>query len=269
MKKDTILKEITKEAIRDVLKYIVKIEIDDFEFLDIEFQKIESRKADILIKAKNKILHIEFQTTNDKEMLYRQMRYFIEIKRQYPKYEIYQYIIYIGEAKLNMINKLKNHNITFKYDIIDMKKLDCQNFMDINTPQALVIAVLCDFKDKNPNQVIKEILSRLLQITKNENEFRKYILMLEELSTSRKKLKNIIKEEEMALQHLTWEDLPSYEVGYERAILYEKDKWEKQGKIEEKLEVIKNGIQNGIDTQTLILLTKLSEKEINKIKEEL
>ena len=41
--------------------------------------------------------------------------------------------------------------------------------------------------------------------------------MLEELSTSRD-LKDVIKEEEMSFQDLTWEDLPSFEIGLEKGI---------------------------------------------------
>ena len=173
MKKDTILKEITKEAIKDVLKYIIKLDsVEDIEFLNIEFPKIENKKADVLVKANDKIIHIEFQTKNDKEMLYRELRYYVEIQKNYKDFEIFQYVIYIGKEKLTMQNILKKHNIAYNYEIIDMKKLDCEEFFKINSPEAVVLSILCDFKDKNEREIIKRILSRLLQLTKNENEFK-------------------------------------------------------------------------------------------------
>ena len=236
MNKDLILKDITKEAIKDILKYILHIETENIEFLNIEFPKIEHKKADILVKANDKIIHLEFQTKNDKQMLYRQLRYFVEIQKIYQEYEIYQYVIYIGKEKLNMNNRLIKHNINYSYDIIDMKQLNCEEFLKIDTPEALVLAILCDFEDER--KTIRKILSRLLEITKNENEFKKYILMLEELSTSRN-LKDIIKEEEMGLQHLTWEDLPSYEIGLEKGIQKGIQKGMHDGKIESAKVLIK------------------------------
>ena len=49
---------------------------------------------------------------------------------------------------------------------------------------------------------------------KPANEFKKYMLMLEELSTNRN-LNKLIKEAEMSLTEIKWEDLPSYDLGLE------------------------------------------------------
>jgi len=253
MKKDIILKELTKEAVKEILKYIIGINVEKIEFLNIEFPNIQIKKADILVKASQKIIHIEFQSKNDSSMLFRELRYFCEIQNLYPQYEIFQYVLYIGKEKLNMQHKLNKHNINYFYDIIDIKKLDCEEFFRIDTPEALVLAVLCDFKDKNEREIIKKILSRLLKITKNENEFRKYLLMLEELSTSRD-LKNIIKEEEMGLMDIRWEDLPSYEIGLEKGI---KDGME-QG--------LQQGLQKGKIESAKIMIRdfRLSIDEVSK-----
>jgi len=216
MKKDLILKDITKEAVKEVLKNILNIEVENFEFLDFEFPKIEKRDADILIKANDKIIHIEFQSKNDKNMHIRMARYFLEIFSRYNM-DIYQYVLFIGSEKVTMKNKIKTKNCKFEYEIIDLKTIPCDRFLKINNPQSLVLAILCDFEDKNPKDVIKEILHKLYKLSKNENEFRKYLLMLEELSTSRNLTKEI-KEIEVGLQNLTWEDLPSFEIGYEKGI---------------------------------------------------
>ena len=226
MKKDLILKDITKEAIKEVLKNILNLDINDFEFLDFEFPKIEKRDADILIKADNKIIHIEFQTNNDKNMHIRMARYFLEIYLRY-KLEIYQYVLFLGK-KLSMKNKILTNSCNYSYEIIDLKTIPCDRFLNVNNPNALVLAILCDFKNQNSKEVIKTILHKLYHLSKNENDFRKYLLMLEELSTSRD-LKSEIKEVEMGLQNLTWEDLPSYEIGLERGIKRGIQKGLKQG----------------------------------------
>ena len=83
MKKDAILKNITREVVIDILKYILNIEAKSIEFLNIEFEKIEVKKADILVRADEKIIHIEFQSSNDSNMPLRMARYFLEIYSKY------------------------------------------------------------------------------------------------------------------------------------------------------------------------------------------
>ena len=212
MKKDAILKNITKEVVLDILKYIIKIDARDVEFLDIEFEKIEVKKADILIKADEKIIHIEFQSSNDYKMPIRMARYFLDIYSRYKDYEILQYVIFTGK-KLYMDNKIDLKNFKYNFEIIDTKTLPCDKFLKLNDPRGVVLSILCNV-DKND---IKNILLRLYQLSKTKEEFKKYLLMIEELSLN-KDIKDIIKEEEMRLSDIKLEDLPSYEIGLEKGM---------------------------------------------------
>jgi len=136
-----------------------------------------------------------------------------------------------------------------------MKTIDCNYFLNQNTPEAIVLAILCDFKGKKPTEIAEHIITKLKTLT-DENGFRKYVIMLEELANSQE-LKEYIKEAEVRLSDVRLEDLPSYEIGYERALE------------QTKLAVIKNGLKNGVDIKILSLLTNMKEEEIKKIKEEL
>ena len=282
MKKDIILKDITKQAIKDVCKYIIKIDVDDFEFLDIEFAKIETRKADVLVKTDEKIIHIEFQTQTDSKMLLRMLRYYSEIKFRYPDKEVFQYVIYIGKYNTSMNYKLKEHNIEYNYELIDMKKIDCRDFLDSDNPEAVVVSILCDFKGKDERKMIRSILERLLKITKNENEFRKYFSILEELSTSRN-LSKIVEEEEMALQYLTWEDLPSYRrgekmgreagmekglvAGIEKGLITGMEKGLEKGMEESKKEIIFNMMKVGMNDDMILKIVNIDKNKLNQIKD--
>ena len=78
--KDNVSKEVVETLIKDIAKYILGIEIDNYEFLDKESQRIESRRADVVVKVDNKfILHIEIQNDNDKNMHIRMLRYLSDI----------------------------------------------------------------------------------------------------------------------------------------------------------------------------------------------
>ncbi len=140
MKKDAILKNITKEVVKDILKYILKIDAENIEFLDIEFEKIEVKKTDVLIKADNKIIHIEFQSGNDYNMSVRMARYFLDIYSRYKDYEILQYVIFTGK-KLYMKNGINLKNFNYKFELIDTKTLPCDRFLKLNDPRGVVLSI--------------------------------------------------------------------------------------------------------------------------------
>jgi len=222
------------------------LEINEFELIDTEFQRIELRRADILAKTPSFLLHIELQSSYDKKMPYRMLRYYLDIRNFYEK-EIKQFVIYLGKG--NLPNEINEENLKFRYNLVDIKKVDCEVFLNSNVPESLVLAVLCDFKEKKPNKVINEIIEKLLKISKSKKKFDDYVLMLEELSSLRN-LQEVVKESEMILtSKVKLEDLPSYELGIEK----------------EKEQVILNAYKIGISLDDISKLVNLDINEIKKI----
>jgi len=222
MKKDITTKETIKTITQDIAKYILELEVTEIEFVDKELQRIEKREADIValckIDGKKAILHLEIQNNNDRTMHRRMLRYYTDIKQKFDELEVYQYVIYIGKAKLSMRDKIIEKSLNFSYNIIDMHTIDCQKFLDMNSPDALVLAILCDFKDKNELDILTFILQRLEKLTKdNAHQLGKYMLILDTLSTNRD-LQNKLKEAEDMLRDVKIEDLPSYQLVLERGL---------------------------------------------------
>jgi predicted transposase YdaD len=252
MKKDTISKELIKRLIvKDISKYILGIELEEFEFIDKEFERIESRRADIVLNVKDEyILHIELQSSYDSKMAYRMLRYYLDI-REITKLPIKQYLINLSNQ--NMKNYIKESKIEYSFEYINIKELDCNYFLNTDSPDAIVLAILCDFKDKKPIEISKNILLKLHQLL-DDKEFRRYVLMLEEISELRN-LKNTIKEAEVGLMSIRWEDLPSYEIGMERGF--------------------QDGIQKGLETGKIVGLYEFGipiveiAKKYNKSEDEI
>lgn len=222
MKKDITTKETIKTITEDIAKYILKLQVEDVEFVDKELQRIEKREADIVALCKidgvKSILHIEIQNNNDASMHLRMLRYYTDIQQRFENLEIHQYLIYIGKATLSMSDKIVKTNIKFRYNVIDMHQIDCQEFIKLDTPDALVLSILCDFKGRDELSVLIYITKRLEELTKdNEHRLGKYMLILETLSTNRN-LKDKLKEAEEMLRDIRYEDLPSYEIGMERGM---------------------------------------------------
>jgi predicted transposase/invertase (TIGR01784 family) len=220
--KDIVSKNTLKRLVLDMATYLFELDLVDIEILSEEHQRIETRRADLVVSAKDRegahfILHIEVQNQNDATMPIRMMRYYSDIALAHPNQEIRQYLIYIGRAALSMQDGLSSALFDYRYRLLDMHRLDCEKFFQQDNPDALIFAILCDFKGRPEKEVIHYILKRLLELTgDNPAQYREYLGMLEILSTNRD-LKTDIKEaENMLRMHI--EELPSYEIGMEKGL---------------------------------------------------
>jgi len=222
MKKDITTKDTIKTITQDIAKYILEIEVTDIEFVDKELQRIEKREADIVAHCKvngiEAILHLEIQNDNDKTMHRRMLRYYNDIKMRFEHLPLFQYVVYIGKPKLKMKSTIIEEHLKFSYNIIDMHTIDCEKFLKMDTPDALVLAILCDFKQRNEKDILIYIITRLRELTQDDNHrLGKYMLILDELSTNRD-LENTLKEVIKMLRDMNIEKLAGYQVAKERWI---------------------------------------------------
>ena len=157
----------------------------------------------------------------------RMLRYYSDITLEYPDEEIRQYLVYIGKAPLRMDDGIRRRHLDYRYTVIDSHRLDCEQFLAQDNPDALIFAILCDFKDYDAREVVTRILERLLVLTGHQcDEYRKYLAMLDVLAVNRD-LQSVIKEVEPMLS-LRIEQLASYEIGMEKGIAQGREEgWEK------------------------------------------
>jgi len=194
MQKDTTLKPIIKKLIKPLSKYFFGIEI-----------KVEKREADIVANIDDQyILHIEIQNDYKTNMPQRMLRYYLDIQEATNnKLPIHQYCIYIGKDKNYLKDKITLQNLNYRYNLIDTRDIDCEHLLNEPTPEAKVLAILCDFKQKEPREVVKYILTELHRLVKSEKEFRDFLMTLEILSTNRDLQDTVKKEEEMLRARFT------------------------------------------------------------------
>ena len=151
--KDIISKEIVKRLAVDIAQILLKLEVgDDAEIIETQYQRIEERRADLVARMEDKqgefILHIEIQNDNQQQIAQRMLRYRTEISHGNPDIDIRQYLIYIGKAPFNMPEGLQQSGLDYKYNILDMHTIDCEILFKMDNADALVLAILCDFKGR-------------------------------------------------------------------------------------------------------------------------
>jgi len=247
--KDIVTKDIIKEIAKDISTYMLNIKIEkDITLIDKEFTRVEKRDSDIVfINGNSEIIHIEIQNDHHPLMHLRMLRYFCDIKFDYNDYTVKQYMLYIGKKPCYMKDKIEQENISYKYDIIDIRDIACDELLYHDNPSAVVLAILCDFKNRDKQIVVNTILKRIRELVGDDNKsYQNYLEKVTILSTNRDLEQNVKKGAKMLSVNV--EKIPFYQDG--KAVGF------KQG-LEQGLEQgLVKGKKNGKLESAYIMVTK-------------
>lgn len=267
--KDIISKKTIGHLAADIATLLLELNIDtdSVELLESEKHRVETRRADLVARMREQdtgqafILHIEIQNNNDTVMPIRMMRYYTDIKLEWPLEPVQQYLIYIGRKPLNMPAFHQDRDFIYRYKVLDMHSVDCAKLLTRDTPEALVLAVLCDFKGRPEQEMVSYIVKRLHELFgDNEKGFRDYLSMLEILSENRS-LQPHIKEAEKMLTEIKVENLPSFQIGLEQGL----EDGKEEGVLQERLRLAKEFL-GLLDDQTIADKTGLSLAEVQSLR---
>ncbi len=155
------------------------------KLLDTSLPEVKERRADFLVELEDgSIFHLELQTQNDKNMPFRMLEYFVLISSKYPNRSIKQLVLYVGEKPLKMKDRIKTENLSFIYQLKDIREISCEELLKSDSLTDKILAVLCDVR--NPEKYFKELLTELYKLP--ERERKDYIKKLLNLLTIRSKL---------------------------------------------------------------------------------
>ena len=145
------------------------------------------------------------------------LRYYTDIRFAGQRGPIRQFLIYIGSDRLTMPAAIHEPGLLdYHYGLVDMHQINCTGLLVQDNPDALVLAVLCDFGERDPGEVVTYIVRRLRELLgADERGFRDYMAMLEILSENRD-LKTQVEEAEQMLTQIDVERMPSFAIGFER-----------------------------------------------------
>ena len=165
MKYDNLLKTIFYDAMPSVLRGLHCAPLE--EYLSVEFPARPKLVADVVARlADGKILHIEFQLTNDPRMHWRCYYYFGAIQEQWEDAEVLQVVIYLGNGPLTMQREIERPRLKYSYDILDIKDFDPKTFLESGSDSERVLAVLCASED--PRDTIRRVLASWKHLPQKE-----------------------------------------------------------------------------------------------------
>ncbi len=187
--KDIALKDIFEEIPHRLSKILAPAPIK--ELLPTNFPSTELR-VDFLARLEDdSILHIEFQSFNDPNMSFRMLRYYLAILERYPSNPIKQLLVYVGNRKLRMKSRLRIRNLTFSYEILDIRQIDCKLLLESPDPMDRLLACLCKVEDEV--YLIEKLIKTMEGM--NDEERKDYLLKALTLTELRPNLRIKLTEE--------------------------------------------------------------------------
>ncbi|MEO5360407.1 MAG: hypothetical protein H7843_08145 [Nitrospirota bacterium] len=200
--------------------------------------------------ASRRLVHIEFQATNYSKMVYRELRYWVYMTEIYDIQPL-QYVFYIGNEPLKMTDTIITETVNYRYNLIDMRDVDCNKFLYSSKPEEVIIAILCNYQKKGVKIFIREILSRLKELVPEETLRGKYIRQVEVLSQLRDLHDDVCKEvEAMAIMYDMERDVrfkQGLAEGQRKGLLEGRLEGRVEGKREGLLEGQRKGLLEGIE----------------------
>jgi len=187
--KDIALKDIFEEIPHRLSKILAPAPIK--ELLPTNFPSTELR-VDFLARLEDEsILHMEFQSFNDTNMPWRMLRYYTAIAEKYKTHNIKQLVVYVGNEKLRMKSSFKIKNLVFKYEILDIRQIDCKVLLESPDPMDRLLACLCKVEDEV--YLIEKLIKTMEGM--NEEERKDYLLKALTLTELRPNLRIRLTEE--------------------------------------------------------------------------
>ena len=186
---DKIFKENIEAVISSIMQNILKITAVSMEELPDDIQHTKERKPDTLKKITDEkgntfVLQIEFQVKDEPEMIYRMGEYYFMLERKY-KISVKQFVIFLGADKPTMPTQLDRERLHFSYPLISFSELDYRIFLNSDKPEEIILSILANFVGEEPENALRQIISRVKETTKGDFSLNRYFNQLRVLAQLR------------------------------------------------------------------------------------
>jgi hydroxymethylpyrimidine pyrophosphatase-like HAD family hydrolase len=163
---DPILKEIFSKAAGKIISIATGEQIhQELEDITAEIEFVKSLRPDMIFRAGEKIFHIEIQVQQDKTLPKRMLIYSIGIEEKFGK-EPVQIVLFVGKGKPPP-SYFKSEFKTFKFKVVDMKKINPDRFIKSDKPEEVIVGILAG-KLKDKPQIIERVKKRIVEIVKRK-----------------------------------------------------------------------------------------------------
>lgn len=263
---DKIIRENVEQVVGRTVFSMLKINPLRIESVSPTIHSTIKRDPDFLKKVwlQDKpapfLVHIEFQSKPDSEMIYRMVEYRGLLARKF-KLPVLQYVVYLGQEPWKYTTELSEQGLRFSFELIWLRSYSISTFLRSNTPEIVLAGIFSDFKNEKKRTVVKSIIEKLFKLSESDADFQKYLTQLKVLS----KL--------VRLQDVVLEEIKTMPITYDikKDILYQQGMQQgmqqgiEEGVRQARLATVQKLKQEGLSSELISRVTGLSVSEIHRL----
>lgn len=187
---DKIVKENIESIIPALMNRVLGFQVLESLVIKEKLQQTKEKEADVLRIVTDPsggkfILHLEFQVDDYKKMVYRMGDYWILLKSKY-NLSVRQFVIFMGDKVPTMKTVLSEDGNYFQFQLINITQFDYLRFLNSTNPEEIILAVLGDFGNENPEKALSKIIQRLQETKTDQTTLQKHFRQLRILAKLRK-----------------------------------------------------------------------------------
>ena len=188
---DKIIKESIEETMSFLLKIFANIDVAKSENLPTEIQQTQERKPDFLklitdTSGVESIGHLEFHVKDEADITFRAFETCAMMKRKKPHLDMFQIIAYMGEKPAKKIlSELSGSQFSYKVKVIQFIKTPVEVFLQAESAAEVLLGILSDFGDKPPEEIIPQLVEKVIKHSKTDLERLKFLKHLQIFSKLR------------------------------------------------------------------------------------
>ena len=157
---DATFKDLFEQPPQTLLKILIGRQA--VELLRVEFASTQKRFPDLVFLLEDdSIFHLDLQSKSE-SMDWRMLMYYALIRQRYPGKVLIQKVLYVGQAAWQPKAAIEEKNLSFRYEVVDIRTIDCRELMDSPSLEENILAVLC--RMDNQKETIREILYRISEL---------------------------------------------------------------------------------------------------------
>ncbi len=215
------------------------------------------------------ILHIEYETGENPEMIYRVLEYHAIAMRKY-KLPIKHVVIYLGELPYRMQTRLNSDLVFDSFELIEINSLDPNILLSSQVPEIVLLTIAAKYPPEEIENILRSIQKKIVSLGKNIGEVSKYLNQLFILS----RLRNVQDAAFKILQEMTTlgYDIKS-DVLYKLGVKEEAEKVAEkvaEKELQEKYFFVRNAlVKTKLDMATIADLAGVLVEFVEKVKKEI
>jgi predicted transposase YdaD len=138
------------------------------EFLNVELPAVQERRLDlVMLLANETLLHLELQSSNDRDMALRMLEYYTLLWRRYRK-PVGQVVLYVGTPRMRMVDRLESESLRYRYSLRDVREWRAEELLASSLFGDQVLAILGGTSDA-PG-VVHGVLERIVGMAPERRE---------------------------------------------------------------------------------------------------